>query len=54
MFQAMRRIISCLADKYVGEGAFERAIRKSFLGMIECTFIFFPAGLFIILFSSLR
>ncbi|PQQ21968.1 putative aspartyl aminopeptidase [Prunus yedoensis var. nudiflora] len=31
MFQAMRRIISCLADKYVGEGAFERAIRKSFL-----------------------
>lgn len=40
MFQAMRRIISCLADKYVGEGAFERAIRKSFLGMI-CTLIFF-------------
>ncbi|BBG96940.1 Zn-dependent exopeptidases superfamily protein, partial [Prunus dulcis] len=31
MFQAMRRIISCLADKYVGEDAFERAIRKSFL-----------------------
>ncbi|CAN6697503.1 unnamed protein product [Malus baccata var. baccata] len=31
MFQAMRRIISCLADKYVGEGVFERAIRQSFL-----------------------
>lgn len=35
MFQAMRRIVSCLADKYVGEGAFERAIRQSFLGMIN-------------------
>ncbi|XP_048442387.1 probable aspartyl aminopeptidase isoform X3 [Pyrus x bretschneideri] len=31
MFQAMRRIISCLAEKYVGECAFERAIRQSFL-----------------------
>ncbi|KAK3408839.1 hypothetical protein EUGRSUZ_J00993 [Eucalyptus grandis] len=31
MFQAMRRIIDSLADKYVGENAFERAIRKSFL-----------------------
>ncbi|XP_048325454.2 probable aspartyl aminopeptidase isoform X1 [Ziziphus jujuba] len=31
MFQAMRRIVSCLAEKYVGEGAFERAIRQSFL-----------------------
>nr|XP_011457668.1 PREDICTED: probable aspartyl aminopeptidase [Fragaria vesca subsp. vesca] len=31
MFQAMRRIISCLAEKYVGEGSFERAIRQSFL-----------------------
>ncbi|KAM1049028.1 hypothetical protein ACFX2C_028172 [Malus domestica] len=31
MFQAMRRIISCLADKYVGEGVLERAIRQSFL-----------------------
>ncbi|KAG6680383.1 hypothetical protein I3842_13G038800 [Carya illinoinensis] len=31
MFQAMRRIVSCLVNKYVGEGAFERAIRHSFL-----------------------
>lgn len=31
MFQAMRRIISCLVHEYVGEGAFERAIRQSFL-----------------------
>ncbi|KAI3427712.1 uncharacterized protein J3R85_009284 [Psidium guajava] len=31
MFQAIRRIIDSLADKYVGENAFERAIRKSFL-----------------------
>lgn len=35
MFQAMRRIISCLVHEYVGEGAFERAIRQSFLGMLE-------------------
>ncbi|CAK9136618.1 unnamed protein product [Ilex paraguariensis] len=33
MFQAMRRITGCLAHHYVGEGAFERAIRQSFLGM---------------------
>ncbi|EXB36961.1 Aspartyl aminopeptidase [Morus notabilis] len=31
MFQAIRRISSCLADKYAGEGAYERAIRQSFL-----------------------
>ncbi|XP_052186361.1 probable aspartyl aminopeptidase [Diospyros lotus] len=31
MFQAMRRIVCCLAQEYVGEGAFERAIRQSFL-----------------------
>ncbi|GMN64622.1 hypothetical protein TIFTF001_033677 [Ficus carica] len=33
MFQAIRRISSCLADKYAGEGAYERAIRQSFLDM---------------------
>ncbi|KAK7824184.1 putative aspartyl aminopeptidase [Quercus suber] len=33
MFQAMRRIVSCLANEYIGEGAFERAIRHSFLDM---------------------
>ncbi|GJR85149.1 probable aspartyl aminopeptidase [Tanacetum coccineum] len=31
MFQAMRRIIDCLANSYVREGIFERAIRQSFL-----------------------
>ncbi|KAF8403267.1 hypothetical protein HHK36_011368 [Tetracentron sinense] len=31
MFQAMRRIVDCLAQEYVGEGAFERSIRQSFL-----------------------
>ncbi|KAK9283992.1 hypothetical protein L1049_012250 [Liquidambar formosana] len=31
MFHAMRRIVGSLADEYVGEGAFERAIRQSFL-----------------------
>ncbi|XP_008788174.1 probable aspartyl aminopeptidase [Phoenix dactylifera] len=31
MFQAMRRIVGCLAQEYIGEGAFERAIRSSFL-----------------------
>lgn len=31
MFQAMRRIVSCLSQEYLGEGAFERAIRQSFL-----------------------
>ncbi|KAK2973940.1 hypothetical protein RJ640_001408 [Escallonia rubra] len=31
MFQAMRRIVACLARQYVGEGAFDRAIRQSFL-----------------------
>ncbi|XP_061996992.1 probable aspartyl aminopeptidase [Rosa rugosa] len=31
MFQAMRRISSCLAEKYVGECSFERAVRQSFL-----------------------
>ncbi|KAK4769633.1 hypothetical protein SAY86_027783 [Trapa natans] len=31
MFQAMRRIIDCLAHKYVGESVFDRVIRKSFL-----------------------
>lgn len=35
MFQAMRRIVDCLAHEYVGEGAFERAIRQSFLGMLR-------------------
>lgn len=31
MFQAMRRIVDCLACKYMGEGALERTIRSSFL-----------------------
>ncbi|XP_015578324.1 probable aspartyl aminopeptidase isoform X2 [Ricinus communis] len=31
MFQAMRRIVGCLAHNKVGEGAVERAIRQSFL-----------------------
>ncbi|KAK9735175.1 hypothetical protein RND81_04G188600 [Saponaria officinalis] len=31
MFQAIRRIITCLADENVGEGVVERAIRQSFL-----------------------
>ncbi|KAK3015037.1 hypothetical protein RJ639_005562 [Escallonia herrerae] len=31
MFQAMRRIVDCLTRQYVGEGAFDRAIRQSFL-----------------------
>lgn len=31
MFQAMRRIVSDLANSYVGEGSFERTIRQSFL-----------------------
>ncbi|XP_023767638.1 probable aspartyl aminopeptidase [Lactuca sativa] len=31
MFQAMRRIIDCLANQCVREGVFERAIRQSFL-----------------------
>lgn len=31
IFQAMRRIVGCLAHEYVGEGAVERAIRQSFL-----------------------
>ena len=35
MFQAMRRIVSCLANEYIGEGAFERAIRHSFLGAYQ-------------------
>lgn len=34
MFQAIRRISSGLTDSYAGEGAFERTIRQSFLGMI--------------------
>lgn len=33
MFQAMRRIVAGLADNYVGEGSFERTIRRSFLGI---------------------
>lgn len=32
MFQGMRRIVDCLADGYMGENAFERSIRQSFLG----------------------
>ncbi|CAN0900598.1 Probable aspartyl aminopeptidase [Linum grandiflorum] len=31
MFQAMRRIVGCMAQDKVGEGVVERAIRKSFL-----------------------
>ncbi|OMO69157.1 Peptidase M18 [Corchorus capsularis] len=31
MFQAMRRIVGSLANSYVGESAFDRAIRQSFL-----------------------
>lgn len=34
MFDAMRRIVGCLAQEYV-EGAFDRAIRRSFLGMLD-------------------
>ncbi|KAL5976362.1 hypothetical protein ACLOJK_020693 [Asimina triloba] len=34
MFQAMRRIIDCLAQRVLREGDFERAIRHSFLGII--------------------
>lgn len=34
MFQAMRRVVECLAHEYVGEGGFERAIRQSFLGIV--------------------
>lgn len=33
MFQAMRRIVGSLANSYAGESAFDRAIRRSFLGM---------------------
>ena len=33
MFQAVRRIVSCLAHENIGEGAVERAIRQSFLGI---------------------
>ena len=54
MFQAMRRIISCLAEKYVGEGSFERAIRQSFLGMTYSTPQFLPVGSFIILLVVIR
>lgn len=43
MFQAIRRMTSCLADKYASEGAYERAIRQSFLGMI--LFVPFKFGL---------
>ncbi|KAK6933537.1 Peptidase M18 [Dillenia turbinata] len=31
MFQAMRRIVDCLAHEPAGEGAYQRAIRQSFL-----------------------
>ncbi|XP_020580798.1 probable aspartyl aminopeptidase [Phalaenopsis equestris] len=31
MFQAMKRIVSCLANDQIGEGAFGRTIRSSFL-----------------------
>jgi len=34
MFQAMKRIAGCLARNNVNEGAIERAIRQSFLGII--------------------
>lgn len=34
IFQAMRRIADHLAHEYIGESAFERAVRSSFLGMI--------------------
>lgn len=34
MFQAMRRVVECLAHECVGEGGFERAIRQSFLGIV--------------------
>ncbi|KAH7848235.1 hypothetical protein Vadar_027074 [Vaccinium darrowii] len=36
MFEAMRGIVSCLAQEYV-EGAFERAIRHSFLVSADMT-----------------
>lgn len=34
IFQAMRRIVSCLAYDNVGEETVERAIRQSFLGNV--------------------
>ena len=45
MFQAMRRIAGCLAREYVVEGTIERAIRQSFLGMLDLGFLgFFFCG----------
>lgn len=35
MFQAMRRIVGSLANSYGGGSAFDRAIRQSFLGMVQ-------------------
>lgn len=43
MFQAMRRIVDCLGHGYLGEGAFERVIRSSFLGI---TYSPFPLSFF--------
>lgn len=34
MFQAMRRIVDNLVHQSMGEAAFERAIRASFLGTV--------------------
>lgn len=41
MFEAMRRIVSCLGQKTVGECGFSRAIRHSFLGILS------PAAFFL-------
>lgn len=50
MFQAMRRIVSCLAQEYIGEGDLERAIRQSFLGMGQWTlFTVLLTGLLVLL-----
>lgn len=39
MFQAMRRIVKCLGHESSGEGAFDRAIRQSFLGMLSFSLV---------------
>ncbi|KAL8551777.1 hypothetical protein ACS0TY_000732 [Phlomoides rotata] len=47
MFEAMRRIISCLGQQSVGECGFARAIRHSFLGTLSVAgaYIFFLINL---------
>lgn len=38
IFQAMRRIVDCLAQERFREGSFERALRSSFLGILLLIF----------------